>query len=129
LFKKSTATPSSSKTTLGMVISQSGETADTLPSLREMKGRGMKTLGVVNVVGSRVAREVDGGIYPALFPAALEGSIKHKETSYLHAEAYPAGELKHGPIALVDENLWWSFYTSRTSSTTRFSRAFPRELI
>lgn len=175
------------KHTLGIVISQSGETADTLASLREMQRRGIRTLGIVNVIGSSVAREVDGGVYlhvgpeisvastkaftamaiiqiliglqvgrsrnlsvmdgkaivaalenlPAqvqlvldqhdkirilakklahlkdamylgrgsLFPVALEGALKLKECAYIHAEAYPAGELKHGPIALVDENL------------------------
>jgi glucosamine--fructose-6-phosphate aminotransferase (isomerizing) len=176
------------KNTLGMVVSQSGETADTLASLREMQRRGIRTLGIVNVVGSSVAREVDGGVYlhvgpeisvastkaftamaiaqllvglevgrdrgalsvmggkaivealealPAqvqvildqhekirevakklakltdamylgrgnLFPVALEGALKLKECAYIHAEAYPAGELKHGPIALVDEKL------------------------
>ncbi|HEX3081860.1 MAG TPA: glutamine--fructose-6-phosphate transaminase (isomerizing) [Candidatus Saccharimonadia bacterium] len=173
--------------TLGIVISQSGETADTLASLREMKRRGIPTLGLVNVIGSSMSREVDGGVYlhsgpeisvastkvvismemvqlliglqigrardlsitegkaivealealPAqvqkvldqrdqikaiakkvahlnnamflgrntLYPVAMEGAMKLKETSYIHAEAYPAGELKHGPIALVDENL------------------------
>lgn len=173
--------------TLGMVVSQSGETADTLASLREMQRRGIPTLGLVNVVGSSVAREVDGGVYlhvgpeisvastkaftamaivqiliglqvgrarnlsvldgqaivkalealpeqvqqildqhahikaiakklahhdnamflgrGALLPVALEGALKLKETSYVHAEAYATGELKHGPIALVDENL------------------------
>jgi glucosamine--fructose-6-phosphate aminotransferase (isomerizing) len=180
------------KDTLGLVISQSGETADTLASLREMQRRGMSALGLVNVVGSTVAREVDGGIYlhagpeisvastkaftamaiaqmlvglqvgrarnlsiregkeivaalealPAqvqqildqrehirgiakklahlqnamylgrgpLFPVALEGALKLKECAYIHAEAYPGGELKHGPIALVDENLLVAFY-------------------
>jgi glucosamine--fructose-6-phosphate aminotransferase (isomerizing) len=175
------------KNTLGMVVSQSGETADTLASLREMQRRGIRTLGLVNVVGSSVAREVDGGVYlhvgpeisvastkaftsqvlaqiliglqvgrarglnvlegqalvkaleelPAqvqtildqhekikeiakklahlndamylgrgpLYPVALEGALKLKETSYIHAEACPAGELKHGPIALVDDKL------------------------
>jgi glucosamine--fructose-6-phosphate aminotransferase (isomerizing) len=173
--------------TLGMVVSQSGETADTLASLREMQRRGIQTLGLVNVIGSSVAREVDGGVYlhvgpeisvastkaftsqvlaqiliglqvgrarglsilegqaivkaledlpaqvqqildqhekireiakklshltnamylgrDALYPVALEGALKLKETSYIHAEATPAGELKHGPIALVDDNL------------------------
>jgi len=175
------------KGTVGMVVSQSGETADTLASAREMKRRGIPTLGLVNVVGSTIAREVDGGVYlhagpeisvastkvitsmilaqllvglqvgrarnlsvtegqaivralealPAqvqqildqreeikavakklahfnnamflgrdtLYPAALEGALKLKETAYIHAEAYAAGELKHGPIALVDENM------------------------
>ena len=171
--------------TLVIVISQSGETADTLAALREAKRRGARTLGIVNVVGSTIAREVDGGIYlhagpeigvastkaftsqivalafltlyfgrrralsillgreivqalerlPAQveavlkrqsevealaerfmratnvlylgrgvnFPVALEGALKLKEISYIHAEGYPAAEMKHGPIALIDE--------------------------
>ena len=171
--------------TLCIVISQSGETADTLAALREAKARGAKTLGLVNVVGSTIARESDGGIYlhagpeigvastkaftsqvialtllalklgrlrtmsilqgrqliaalsalPAQlqsildrageveavaeefkrasnflylgrgynFPSALEGALKLKEISYIHAEGYPAAEMKHGPIALIDE--------------------------
>ncbi len=166
-------------------ITQSGETADTLAALREMKRKGFRTLGICNVVGSSIAREVDGGIYlhagpeigvastkaftaqtivlallavylgrlrhlsyhagarileelrglPALvretlecndrvaevamryhecrnmlylgrqylFPMALEGALKMKEISYIHAEGYAAGEMKHGPIALIDE--------------------------
>jgi glucosamine--fructose-6-phosphate aminotransferase (isomerizing) len=173
--------------TLGLVVTQSGETADTLASLRELKRRDIRTLGLVNVVGSSVAREVDGGVYlhagpeisvastkaftaqviaqmlvglqiarsrnmgvqegreivkalevlPAqvqqildnhddikriakhlakaknimylgrdtLFPVALEAALKLKEVSYIHAEAYPAGEMKHGPVALIDESL------------------------
>ena len=172
-------------TTLCIVISQSGETADTLAAMREAKRRGARTLGIVNVVGSTIAREDDGGIYlhagpeigvastkaftsqvvalalftlklarlknlsvargreiaqaladlPAqiqsildrapeieglaeefkrasnvlylgrgyTFPAALEGALKLKEISYIHAEGYPAAEMKHGPIALIDE--------------------------
>jgi len=171
--------------TLVIVISQSGETADTLAALREAKRRGAKTLGIVNTVGSTIAREVDGGIYlhagPEIgvastkaftsqivalamftlrlgrlrslsilqgrdlvrgllrlpeqleavlakrddiealaeryvratnvlylgrgynFPVALEGALKLKEISYIHAEGYPAAEMKHGPIALIDE--------------------------
>ena len=171
--------------TLVIVISQSGETADTLAALREAKRRGARTLGIVNVVGSTIAREVDGGIYlhagPEIgvastkaftsqivalalftlhlgrlrslsilqgreivhalrklpeqveavlrkqeeiealaerfmratnvlylgrgvnFPVALEGALKLKEISYIHAEGYPAAEMKHGPIALIDE--------------------------
>jgi glucosamine--fructose-6-phosphate aminotransferase (isomerizing) len=171
--------------TLVIVISQSGETADTLAALREAKRRGARTLGLVNVVGSTIAREVDGGIYlhagpeigvastkaftsqivalalftlylgrrrslsvvqgreivqalqrlpgqveavlakqPEIealaerfaramnvlylgrgynFPVALEGALKLKEISYIHAEGYPAAEMKHGPIALIDE--------------------------
>ena len=173
--------------TLCVVISQSGETADTLAAMREAKRRGATTLGLVNVVGSTIAREDDGGIYlhagpeigvastkaftsqvaalllltlklarlrelsvvrgreiaqamerlPAQiqeildrageieavaeqfkdatnflylgrgynFPVALEGALKLKEISYIHAEGYPAAEMKHGPIALIDANM------------------------
>jgi len=173
--------------TLVIGISQSGETADTLAALREAKNRGARTIGLVNVVGSTIAREVDGGTYlhagpevgvastkaftsqvaalalftlrlsrlknlsilqgrqfvkalqalpgqiedilgrasevEALakhfagtsnalylgrgvnFPVALEGALKLKEISYIHAEGYPAAEMKHGPIALIDENM------------------------
>jgi len=173
--------------TLCIVISQSGETADTLAAMREAKRRGARTLGLVNVVGSTIAREDDGGIYlhagPEIgvastkaftsqvvalalfalklarkrnlsvtrgrevtqaldllpnqiqaildqadaieaiaesykdvhnflylgrgynFPAALEGALKLKEISYIHAEGYPAAEMKHGPIALIDEKM------------------------
>jgi glucosamine--fructose-6-phosphate aminotransferase (isomerizing) len=173
--------------TLCVVISQSGETADTLAAMREAKRRGAKTLGLVNVVGSTIAREDDGGIYlhagPEIgvastkaftsqvialalltlklgrlrnmsvergrevaqamealpgqiqgildrageieqiaseftnatnflylgrgynFPVALEGALKLKEISYIHAEGYPAAEMKHGPIALIDANM------------------------
>ncbi|MDA1080857.1 MAG: glutamine--fructose-6-phosphate transaminase (isomerizing) [Gemmatimonadetes bacterium] len=173
--------------TLCIVISQSGETADTLAAMREAKRRGAKTLGLVNVVGSTIAREDDGGVYlhagpeigvastkaftsqvvalalftlklarkrdlsvvrgreiaqamhglpaqlaevlasaPAIeaiaeefkestnflylgrgynFPAALEGALKLKEISYIHAEGYPAAEMKHGPIALIDDRM------------------------
>ena len=171
------------------MISQSGETADTLAAMREAKRRGARTLGIVNVVGSTIAREDDGGIYihagpeigvastkaftsqvialalftlklgrlrnlsivrraarssrrctrsrsrcrqildraPEIeehrrasssartnflylgrgynFPAALEGALKLKEISYIHAEGYPAAEMKHGPIALIDEKM------------------------
>jgi glucosamine--fructose-6-phosphate aminotransferase (isomerizing) len=173
--------------TLVIGISQSGETADTLAALREAKRRGARTVGVVNAVGSTIAREVDGGIYlhagpevgvastkaftsqvialalitlrfgrlrhlsilqgrqiiaalkalPAQvqqildrahevealadtywrannalylgrgvnFPVALEGALKLKEISYIHAEGYPAAEMKHGPIALIDQSM------------------------
>ena len=179
--------PIVTKNTLCVVISQSGETADTLAAMREAKRRGAKTLGLVNVVGSTIAREDDGGIYlhagPEIgvastkaftsqvialalltlkfarrremsvvhgreiaqamlklpeqiqsildraseveaiaerfkdatnflylgrgynFPVALEGALKLKEISYIHAEGYPAAEMKHGPIALIDENM------------------------
>jgi glucosamine--fructose-6-phosphate aminotransferase (isomerizing) len=179
--------------TLCIVISQSGETADTLAAMREAKARGARTYGIVNVVGSTIARESDGGIYvhagpeigvastkaftsqvialllftlklarlrtlsmvegreiiedmlalPAQiqsildrageieiiaeefknaqnflylgrgysFPTALEGALKLKEISYIHAEGYPAAEMKHGPIALIDENMPVLFIT------------------
>jgi glucosamine--fructose-6-phosphate aminotransferase (isomerizing) len=172
--------------TLVFAITQSGETADTLAALREMKRKGCATLGICNVVGSTIAQETDGGFYlragpeigvastkaftsqctvlamlalylgrlrhlsfpagiriieqlqelPAKvrqalqcndhvrqtaqkyahcnnflylgrqfnFPTALEGALKLKEISYIHAEGYPAAEMKHGPIALVDAN-------------------------
>ena len=173
--------------TVVVAISQSGETADTLAALQEAKQRGALALGLVNVVGSSVARETDAGVYlrvgPEIgvastkaflgqvmvatmlatfigrrrflsadyvagllreleaipdavekavglsdeireaagryierenwlflgrgynYPVALEGALKLKEISYIHAEAYSAGELKHGPLALVDENM------------------------
>lgn len=172
------------KNTLGVAVSQSGETADTLAAISELKQRGAKTLGIINVVGSTVARTVDGGIYqhagPEIsvastkaftsqvtvmalltlhlarlrnmsasegkrilkeleaipekikmvlatsllikdvakkyagyrdflylgrnyqYPVALEGALKLKEISYIHAEGYSAAEMKHGPIALID---------------------------
>jgi len=171
--------------TLVFAITQSGETADTLAAMREMKRKGHPSLAICNVVGSSIAQEADGGIYlhagaeigvastkaytsqclvlallglyfgrmrhlsyqagqkyiegfhrlPELvrqtlqvndevrriaeayghcqnflylgrqhnFPTALEGALKLKEISYVHAEGYPAAEMKHGPIALVDE--------------------------
>ena len=171
--------------TLVLAITQSGETADTLASLRETRRRGHKVLAICNVVGSTIAREADGGIYlhagPEIgvastkaftsqvtvltllalfmgrirqlspnrgreiidalealpkqmesvlaqsavieklarkystvedffflgrlcnFPVALEGALKLKEISYIHAEGYPAAEMKHGPIAMIDE--------------------------
>jgi glucosamine--fructose-6-phosphate aminotransferase (isomerizing) len=174
------------KNTLVLAITQSGETADTLASLRETKRRGHPVLAICNVVGSTIAREADGGIYlhagPEIgvastkaftsqvtvltllallmgrirmlslnrgrqiiqaleevpkqldkillqngaiaklakkystaknffflgrqynFPVALEGALKLKEISYIHAEGYPAAEMKHGPIALIDEH-------------------------
>jgi glucosamine--fructose-6-phosphate aminotransferase (isomerizing) len=174
------------KETAVLAISQSGETADTLAALREAKAKGALVLGIVNVVGSSLARETEAGIYcragaeigvastkaftsqltilalltlflgrsrqlstvmgqrickellriPGLagevlkkdgqikelaekyknfnnflyigrkynYPVALEGALKLKEISYIHAEGYGAGEMKHGPIALIDEN-------------------------
>ncbi|MBQ9684898.1 glutamine--fructose-6-phosphate transaminase (isomerizing) [Candidatus Saccharibacteria bacterium] len=180
------------KDSVALIVSQSGETADTLACLREIKKRGIKTLGVVNVVGSTIAREVDGGTYvhagpeisvastkaftaqvvtmimfagmlaeyhggnaeliakitkelsilpkeiektlenhrdeiktlaekylkyndalylgrDTAYPIALEGALKLKEISYTHAEGYASGELKHGPIALVDETFFEIF--------------------
>jgi glucosamine--fructose-6-phosphate aminotransferase (isomerizing) len=178
--------PIVNKKTAAIFISQSGETADTLAALREMKAKGVLTLGITNVVGSSQSRETDAGIYtrsgpeiavastkafigqlttlalitiylgrqrdmsvvmgkrivselmkiPELakeilkqkdeikkiaekykqyrdfwfigrkynYPIALEGALKLKEISYVHAEGVAGGELKHGPLALVDEN-------------------------
>lgn len=172
--------------TLVFAISQSGETADTLAAIREAKRKGAFVRGIVNVVGSTIARETEGGTYihagPELavastkaytnmiavlllyalqfgrlrkvshatgervlgairevsqkmeevlkqsdaikaiaekykgfsdmlflgrgvnYPVALEGSLKLKEISYIHAEAYPGGEMKHGPIALLSKD-------------------------
>jgi len=173
--------------TLTLAISQSGETADTLAALKEAEQRGLRTMGIVNAVGSTIARQTDFGIYlhagPEIgvastkaftsqlvalslftlfmarrrdmsalkgaeivqhlqalpsqieevlrlndeirdlaahykdasnflylgrgyqFPVALEGALKLKEVSYIHAEGYPAAEMKHGPIALIDEEM------------------------
>ena len=174
--------------TLAIVITQSGETADTLAALREAKQKGARSISICNVVGSMATRETDGTVYthagPEIgvastkaftsqlvalhllaihlgqvrgaleptratallkaleqlpgqievalktddliaalakklyqrrdflylgrginYPIALEGALKLKEISYIHAEGYPAGEMKHGPIALIDENL------------------------
>jgi glucosamine--fructose-6-phosphate aminotransferase (isomerizing) len=175
--------------TVALIVSQSGETADTLACLQELKRRGVKCLGVVNAVGSTIAREVDGGVYVHVgaeisvastkaftsqvatvtmfglmvaqakgistkelnsyikeldmlpheiegvlersadeirqlagkyakyehalyvgrdthYPIALEGALKLKEVSYIQAEGYAAGELKHGPIALIDDRFF-----------------------
>ena len=179
--------PILSKDTLIIVVSQSGETADTLAAVEEAKKKEAKVLGICNVVGSSIARECGRGVYlhagpeigvastkaftsqlvvltllaillarargmsrreglialnaiealPSLakrilkkneeikeiadliwkyqnflyigrnyqFPIALEGALKLKEISYIHAEGIPAAELKHGPIALIDENM------------------------
>ena len=176
------------RNTLTLLLSQSGETADTLAALREAKNKGSRVVSICNVVESSIPRECDGIIYthagPEIgvastkafttqlialtllairigrsrnsissetsreliknlvalprkieevltlndsiepiarefmtardflylgrgnqFPAALEGALKLKEISYIHAEGYPAGELKHGPIALIDEQM------------------------
>jgi len=181
--------PIPDSTALGLLITQSGETADTLAAQREMIAKGSKTIAICNVVGAMIAREAHGTIYThagpeigvastkaftaqlvALFlfavhlaqtrqtineqesralleeltllpgkveeilrtvdseceklariysnasdflflgrgihyPIALEGALKLKEISYIHAEGYPAGEMKHGPNALIDESL------------------------
>ncbi len=180
--------PIVSKNTLAVVITQSGETADTLAALREAKKKGARSISICNVVGSMATRETEGTVYthagpeigvastkaftsqlvalhllalylgqirgtlspeqarphiegltqlPMLleqvlkceplteeiakrfhqrsdflflgrginYPIALEGALKLKEISYIHAEGYPAGEMKHGPIALIDEEM------------------------
>jgi glucosamine--fructose-6-phosphate aminotransferase (isomerizing) len=180
--------PIVSKNTLAIVITQSGETADTLAALREAKRKGAASVAICNVVGSMATREADGTVYthagPEIgvastkaftsqlvalqllalymaqvrktldsaairrhieellqlpniieravkasapmekvaerfynrtdflflgrginYPIALEGALKLKEISYIHAEGYPAGEMKHGPIALIDERM------------------------
>ncbi len=184
--------------TVVIAVSQSGETADTLAAMREAKRKGIKVLGVCNVVGSTIARESDGGVYihagpeigvastkaftsqvaalalltlylgrlgelsPELggeltrelstipdkmerilanadairgiarayahhnnflylgrgvnFPVALEGALKLKEISYIHAEGYPAAEMKHGPIALIDDNMPVVFVCTQDSA-------------
>jgi glutamine---fructose-6-phosphate transaminase (isomerizing) len=183
--------------TLLFVLSQSGETADTLGALREAKRKGQPTLAIVNTVGSTIAREADGGIYlhagpevgvastkafsaqvavltmlalyfgrirhlsfaeglavvdaieqvPEMlgrvlasedaiiqaaeriegarsalylgrdlhYPVALEGALKLKEISYIHAEGYPTAEMKHGPIALIDRDTPSIFVAPRGS--------------
>lgn len=177
------------KDSVALIVSQSGETADTLACLREIKKQGIKTIGIVNAIGSTIAREVDGGTYvhvgpeisvastkaftsqavamvmfgltiaqakgvkPAVlrpyveeiaklpeeigkvlakvqpevekiakkyakyehaiylgrdtaYPTAMEGALKLKEISYVDANAYAFGELKHGPLALVDDRFF-----------------------
>ncbi|MBQ3320946.1 glutamine--fructose-6-phosphate transaminase (isomerizing), partial [Candidatus Saccharibacteria bacterium] len=179
----------SPKDSVALIVSQSGETADTLACLREIKKRGVKTIGIVNAIGSTIAREVDGGTYvhvgPEIsvastkaftsqviamvmfgitiaqakgvksnilrpyveeiiklpeeirgvlddmnkkmkvvaddykgydhaiylgrgtaYPTAMEGALKLKEVSYIDANAYAFGELKHGPLALVDDRFF-----------------------
>ena len=177
------------KNSVALIVSQSGETADTLACLRGIKAQGIKTIGIVNAIGSTIAREVDGGTYihvgpeisvastkaftsqaaamimfgltiaqakgvkPAIlapyieelaalpqeidnllaslpsavkalaehykdydhaiylgrdvaYPVAMEGALKLKEISYVDANAYATGELKHGPLALVDDRFF-----------------------
>ena len=174
---------------VALIVSQSGETADTLACLRSIKAQGVKTIGIVNAIGSTIAREVDGGTYihvgpeisvastkaftsqaiamimfgltiaqakgekptvlakyikeiailpdeiekilsdlpdkirklakkyqdydhaiylgrDTAYPVALEGALKLKEVSYIDANAYPTGEIKHGPLALVDDRFF-----------------------
>ena len=174
---------------VALIVSQSGETADTLACLRDLKSQGVKTIGIVNAIGSTIAREVDGGTYihvgpeisvastkaftsqavamimfgltiaeakgiknsfiapyvddiaklpneidnllqslqetiktlaeqykkydhaiylgrDVAYPTALEGALKLKEISYIDANAYPTGELKHGPLALIDNRFF-----------------------
>jgi len=124
-----------------LFVSQSGETADTLATLRYCRAQEQKIVSIVNVRESSIARESDA-VLPTLagpeigvastkaftcqltvlaclaiaagkarggrgssYPIAMEGALKLKEISYIHAEGYAAGELKHGPIALIDENM------------------------
>lgn len=177
------------KESVALIVSQSGETADTLACLREIKKQGVKTIGIVNAIGSTIAREVDGGtyvhvgpeisvastkaftsqviamvifgltiaqakgvkpgtLYPYIkeiaampeairetldlvhdkvkktadkftkydhavylgrdtaYPTAMEGALKLKEISYVDANAYAFGELKHGPLALIDDRFF-----------------------
>lgn len=177
------------KDAVALIVSQSGETADTLACLREIKKQGIKTIGIVNAIGSTIAREVDGGTYvhvgpeisvastkaftsqaiamvmfgltiaqakgvkpgvlrpyveeiaklpeeigkvlsgaqseveeiakkyadydhaiylgrDTAYPTAMEGALKLKEISYVDANAYAFGELKHGPLALVDDRFF-----------------------
>jgi glucosamine--fructose-6-phosphate aminotransferase (isomerizing) len=195
--------------TITLLISQSGETADTIAAQREAKAKGSKTLAICNVVGSMITREAAGTIYthagPEIgvastkaftaqmtalylfalylaqlrgaitaeqakeavqeltripgklehlltheedcedlareyvrsqdflflgrgihYPIALEGALKLKEISYIHAEGYPAGEMKHGPNALIDENLPVVIIATRDSkdrgSTVRYEK-------
>lgn len=189
------------KNTLVMVVSQSGETIDTLAALRESKRKGYTSLAVTNGVGSTIARESDGGIYQhagpevgvastkaftsqlmigamlalyfgrlrdmsfdegtemvaglrevpmkvlqilqkceeihviakkyiekqdflflgrlSMFPIALEGALKLKEISYIHAEGYPAAEMKHGPIALISEDCPSVFFATEPDTLSK----------
>ena len=189
-------TPYIPEDSVALVVSQSGETADTLACLREIKKQGIKTIGIINAIGSTIAREVDGGTYihvgpeisvastkaftsqviamtmfgltiaqakgvssknlkpyideianlpkeiqklldtmpdkikaiadkyanydhaiylgrDVAYPTAMEGALKLKEVSYIDANAYAAGELKHGPLALVDDRFFEMFLLSK----------------
>jgi glucosamine--fructose-6-phosphate aminotransferase (isomerizing) len=201
--------PVMDENTLLLVISQSGETADTIAALREAKERGAKVLAICNVQGSMIVREADGtilthagpeigvastkaftsqmvalyllGLYlgeirgtlsleqaryhtqqlaelPVKlehllnesdeieelsreffrstdflylgrginFPVALEGALKLKEISYIHAEGYPAGEMKHGPNALIDERLPVLFINTREEGDQSSERRYEK---
>jgi glucosamine--fructose-6-phosphate aminotransferase (isomerizing) len=196
---------------LTVVISQSGETADTLAAQREAKSKGSRTLAICNVVGSMITREAAGTVYthagPEIgvastkaftcqltalailacylgqmrgqldegnsrdfvqeliripgkieailandthfedlarklfratdflylgrgvhFPIALEGALKLKEISYIHAEGYPAGEMKHGPNALIDENLPVIVLATRDRSSAASEQLYEKTL-
>jgi glucosamine--fructose-6-phosphate aminotransferase (isomerizing) len=196
---------------LTIVISQSGETADTLAAQREAKNRGSKTLAICNVVGSMITREAAGSIYthagPEIgvastkaftaqltallilamhlgqlrgvlgeaasrdlvqellrlpgkleailaqdahfeelsrklfrvtdflflgrgihFPIAMEGALKLKEISYIHAEGYPAGEMKHGPNALIDEEMPVVFLATREPGSAESALLYEKTL-
>ncbi len=103
--------------TVVLAISQSGETADTLAAMEEGRRKGAILWSIVNAVGSQAMRVANGYISMQTgperdclylgrginMPIAYEGALKLKEISYIHAEGYPAGEMKHGPIALIDE--------------------------
>ncbi|MDD5177843.1 MAG: glutamine--fructose-6-phosphate transaminase (isomerizing) [Candidatus Nanoarchaeia archaeon] len=184
---------------LVIAISQSGETADTLAAIKEAKAKKAKTMGIINVVGSTISREVDSGIYlhsgPEIgvastkaftgqvlaillislyieqekgnkieyslveeitrlpekartifndtekikniandlreskaflflgrginFPVALEGALKLKEISYIHAEGYPTAEMKHGPIALIEKDFPVIFVLNKDNLTKK----------
>nr|XP_045250599.1 glutamine--fructose-6-phosphate aminotransferase [isomerizing] 2 isoform X2 [Macaca fascicularis] len=87
-------------------ISQSGETADTLLALRYCKDRGALTVGVTNTVGSSISRETDCGVHINAGPEVGVASTKKiKEITYMHSEGILAGELKHGPLALIDKQM------------------------
>jgi len=96
--------------TLVIVISQSGETADTLAALRRLPEQVEQVLELNDAIRelARTYKDAPNFLYLGRgynFPTALEGALKLKEISYIHAEGYPAAEMKHGPIALIDENM------------------------
>src|SRR5205823_4200984 len=120
--------------TLVIAVSQSGETADTIGAVKAARQKGCPILAVTNVVGS--ALELDQPIAALArhlssatdflylgrgmqFPIALEGALKLKEISYIHAEGYAGGEMKHGPIALIADGLPVVALAPRDSSYER----------